>query len=187
MELKEIKAKVEAILFAYGEKLNIAELADILEISNETIYEVLYEMVEDYKDESRGIELKIFGDSCRLSTKEMAFDVLKKLSNIKFPKALSDSSMEVLSIIAYKQPITKIEVDTIRGVKSDRTIANLLEKDLIKESGKLDVIGNPALYRTTEEFLRVFNLNHIGELPTLSFVQDSEISFLIDSMEDDSD
>lgn len=185
--MKEIKAKIEAILFAYGEKLNIAELADIIEIPKDTLYELLYEMVEDYKDESRGIELKIFGESCRLSTKEIAYDVLKKLSNIKFPKALSDSSMEVLSIIAYKQPITKVEIDTIRGVKSDKTVSNLLEKKLIKESGKLDVIGNPILYATTEEFLRVFNLNNISELPTLSFVQDTEISFLMDSMEDDSD
>ncbi|MEL7646783.1 MAG: SMC-Scp complex subunit ScpB [Sedimentibacter sp.] len=170
-----IKSVLESLLFAWGEPLNLNEISRILNMSSGNISNVLDEMMEQFsKDEDRGLTIQKFGNSYQLTTKKENYEYIQSLLQTTVNKSLSTAAMETLSIIAYKQPVTKVEIELIRGVKCSNVIKGLLDKGLIKEVGRLDKPGRPAIYSTTDEFLRHFGLNSINELPALSIESEEE-------------
>lgn len=165
---KVIQGKVEGILFAMGESVSIKEITAALEIEEKDLLEVIDNMKEDFDDPSRGIQLVTLEDSIQLRTKDDYYDDLIKIATAPKKNVLTDSVLETLSIIAYKQPVTRADVEKIRGVNSDFGINKLLEYGLIKELGRLDAPGKPLLFGTSEQFLRAFNVDSIEDLPQLS-------------------
>lgn len=162
-----VKAIIEAMLFVSGEPLALRDIAINLEMTPKYVEEVLNEMMLDYEVNLRGIKLISVNGSYQLATKTDYSDYIQKLLKKNKRQSLSQASLESLAIVAYKQPITRIDIDEIRGVKSDSAIQRLIEKDLIKEVGRLNVPGRPIQFGTTEEFLRQFGLNDLKELPSL--------------------
>ena len=162
-----VKAIIEAMLFVSGEPLSLRDIAINLEMTPKYVEEVLNEMMLDYEVNLRGIKLISVNGSYQLATKTDYSDYIQKLLKKNKRQSLSQASLESLAIVAYKQPITRIDIDEIRGVKSDSAIQRLIEKDLIKEVGRLNVPGRPIQFGTTEEFLRQFGLNDLKELPSL--------------------
>ncbi len=176
MNKEKIKSIIESLLFAWGEPLSLSEISNILNIKNTETIQALTEMLEEYsKDEQRGIILQQFGDTFQLTTKKENFDYIQRLmQEATINRSLSNASLETLSIVAYKQPVTRVEIDIIRGVKSSHIVKNLLEKGLIKEVGKLDKPGKPTLYGTTPEFLKHFGLRTLEELPKIEIEEDED-------------
>ena len=172
-EKERIKSIIESILFVTGEPLSLRDIAINLEMPPRYVEEVLNEMILDYEASLRGIKLISIKGEYQLVTKSENSDYIQKLLKKNKRQSLSQASLESLAIIAYKQPITRIDIDEIRGVKSESAIQKLIEKNLIKESGRLDVPGRPILYSTTDEFLRQFELNDLKELPSLDLFEDT--------------
>ncbi|MFQ7001903.1 MAG: SMC-Scp complex subunit ScpB [Clostridium sp.] len=168
---ERIKSIIESILFVTGEPLSLRDIAINLEMPPRYVEEVLNEMILDYEASLRGIKLISIKGEYQLVTKSENSDYIQKLLKKNKRQSLSQASLESLAIIAYKQPITRIDIDEIRGVKSESAIQKLIEKNLIKESGRLDVPGRPILYSTTNEFLRQFELNDLKELPSLDLFE----------------
>ncbi|MDS0527856.1 SMC-Scp complex subunit ScpB [Clostridium sp. SHJSY1] len=169
------KAIIEAMLFVSGEPLMLKDLAVHLETSIKYVEDVLDELMKDYEKEDRGIKLIKINGGYQLATKSEHSDYIQKLLKKNKRQSLSQASLESLAIIAYKQPITRIDIDEIRGVKSESAIQKLVEKELIREIGRLEVPGRPILYGTTEEFLRQFGLHDLKELPSLDlFILEEE-------------
>lgn len=178
----KIKSAVEAMLFASGEPLSLKDLSHNLEIQAKALEEMLKEMINDYEDENRGIKLIAINDGYQLVTKAENSDFIQKLLKKNRRQSLSQASIESLAIIAYKQPITRIDIDEIRGVKSESAIQKLVEKNLIKDIGRLEVPGRPILYGTTDEFLRQFGLETLKELPSLDLYSDAETENSLDML-----
>ncbi|WML35289.1 SMC-Scp complex subunit ScpB [Clostridium sp. OS1-26] len=179
LEVEEVSTKniyfsiIESLLFVSGEPLDIKQIASIIECSLDFTKQLLKEMAKLYECESRGIKIINNNESYSLATKADNSVYIEKLLGINSRQGLSQAALETLAIVAYKQPITRVDIDEIRGVKSDRAISSLVEKGLIKECGRLDVIGRPILYGTTEEFLKYFDLENIGQMPGLdSFIEE---------------
>lgn len=168
---------IESLLYVTGDPLPIDTIASILECSVEFALDLMKTLEKIYeKDDSRGLKLICVNKAYQLGTKPINSDYVQMLLKTNVRQSLSRASLETLSIIAYKQPITRVEVEEIRGVKSDRAIYTLVEKGLIKECGKKNVIGRPNLYGTTDEFLKYFDFTSLGELPSLdSFMKDEKI------------
>ena len=171
---KKIKSAIEAMLFASGEPLSAKDLASHLEVESDMLEAIIEEMVTDYKEEQRGITLIAIDNGYQLVTKSENADYIQKLLKKNRRQSLSQASIESLAIIAYKQPITRIDIDEIRGVKSESALQKLVEKNLIKDVGRLEVPGRPILYGTTDEFLRQFGLKNLKELPSLDLYQQDE-------------
>lgn len=170
-----LKSVLESLLFAWGEPLNINEISRILNLPVHNISAVLNEMIEDVAEDSdRGLIVQRFGNSYQITTKKENFEFIQNLLQTTVNKSLSSAATEALSIIAYKQPVTRVEIELIRGVKCSNVVKGLLDKGLIKEVGKLDKPGRPTLYATTDEFLRHFGLNSIEELPALNIEPEEE-------------
>ncbi len=172
MNNTEIKSAVESMLFIWGDPLDIKDIMDILQISKEKIEDAINSLILDYENEDRGIILKNFGDSYQLKTKDKNYKYISSLYKPNTHRGLSDAAMETLSIIAYKQPITKIEIEQIRGIKSSYIINALKDRSLIEVVDKLDKPGNPLLYGTTKDFLSYFGLKSLDELPKLPYDED---------------
>lgn len=171
METKNAKAVVEAILFTMGESVEIAKLAEVLEMDLRATKKLLNEMAAEYEKEERGILLTQFEDAVQLCTKPDMYEELIKIAKTPRKITLTDTVIETLSIIAYKQPVTRLDIERIRGVSCDHAINKLLEYDLIKELGRLDAPGRPLLFGTTEQFLRSFGVQSLDDLPELNQVQ----------------
>ncbi|MGY0375246.1 SMC-Scp complex subunit ScpB [Clostridium sp. JNZ J1-5] len=166
---------IESLLFVSGEPLNIKEIALILECSEEYTYNLLQELRDIYEEDQRGILLISMNNDYMFVTKSENSDYVQKLLKTNNRQALSRAALETLAIVVYRQPITRVEIDEIRGVKSDKAIQNLLEKNLIKESGRKKVPGRPIMYVTTDEFLRYFGLQDLNEMPSLEeFIESVE-------------
>ena len=161
-------ATLEAILFAMGESVELSKLAEIIEEEKEVTKDLLNKLAEKYQNPESGIELLELEDSYQLATKPCMYDALVKIAKTPRRMQLSESVLETLSIIAYKQPVTRLDVEKIRGVNSDSPINKLLEYGLIAEVGKLDAPGRPILFGTTEQFLRSFGVKSLDELPDVS-------------------
>ena len=171
MELKELEAALEGVLFAAGEPVGVERLCLGLEVDRATMDAVAQRLMDRYSYERRGIRLVRLDTSYQLcSAPEFAPYIRKTLENRK-PARLSQPALEVLAVIAYYQPVTRAYVDQIRGVDSAYTVGLLLERHLIEECGKLQVPGRPRLYRTTKEFLRAFHLSSLEELPEMPGIE----------------
>ena len=180
---KKIKGIIEAILFTMGRAVPLEQLTAVLEMDREPLRELLLEMKEEYnKEEARGICLIELDDSWQICTKIETYDYVRKLVSQPKKRSLTDVMLETLSIIAYKQPVTKQEIEAIRGVKCDFAVNKLVEYKLVKELGRLDTIGKPIVFGTTEEFLRCFGVSSIEELPDIDEV--TKQSFMEEAMEE---
>ena len=167
MELREIEAMIEGILFASGEPIHVDRIAVALEMDRQTVEQVLQRLADYYAYERRGMRLIKMEDTYQLCSAPEYADVIRKAFEIRKPAKLSQPALEVLSIIAYYQPTTRAYVDQIRGVDSAYTVSLLLERKLIEECGRLQVPGRPHLYRTTKNFLRAFHLSSLEDLPEI--------------------
>ena len=174
MEKAKAKAVLEAILFTMGESVEIDRLAAVIEEDKKTTKSILEEMAQEYQAEERGIGLTTFDNAVQLCTKGELYEYLIKIAKTPRKFTLTDTLLETLSIIAYKQPVTRVEIERIRGVSCDHAINKLLEYELICELGRLDAPGRPLLFGTTEQFLRCFGVKSIGDLPQINPVQVEE-------------
>ena len=161
----ELTGELEALLFAAGYPVNYDKLAEVMETDADNVKSAAQRLADLCNADGRGIQLIDFGDSCQLCTKEAHIDRIRALLSVKRGGNLSRSSLEVLAVIAYHQPVTKSYIEQIRGIDSSYAVNNLTDKQLIEVCGRLDAPGRPALYRTTENFLRVFGLSSLDELP----------------------
>ena len=164
----EYKAAAEAILFTMGTAVPLHTLAQALEISDERMEELLRDMETAYQAPERGIQLRRLDDSYQLSTKPQFFRQLVAVASQPKRYTLSQALLETLAIVAYKQPVTRLEIEKIRGVSSGHALNRLVEYGLIEEAGWLNAPGRPLLFGTTEEFLRAFGLSQTGDLPQVS-------------------
>ena len=167
-EKKKIFANTEAILFALGNSVQISKLCEVFELNERSLMPILEEMQKKYEDEERGIEMIFLEGSVQLGTKKETYECLTKIAKIPAKYTLTDTVLETLSIIAYKQPVTRAEIEKIRGVSCDHAISKLIEFDLIEDVGRLEAPGHPLLFGTTEQFLRSFGVKSIGDLPAIS-------------------
>lgn len=174
MEEQKYKAIIEAILFSMGESVELEKIAAVLELDKKKTREILADMMEHYEDESVGIRIIELDGAYQMCTKSEMYEYLIKIAKQPKRHVLTDVLLETLSIIAYKQPITKVEIEKIRGVSCDHAVNKLMEYNLICELGRLDAPGRPLLFGTTEEFLRSFGVHSIDELPVMSPVQMEE-------------
>ena len=162
-----LKGRIEAILFVAGEAVAIRDMAKALQIEEKTLKEALKEIGSEYDYEQRGFLLKRFGDKVQLATRPLySEDVLRLLQPVQ-QQSLSQAAMETLAVVAYKQPVTRAEVEQIRGVKCDYSLQSLMIKGLIQEAGRKDTIGRPILYGTTDMFLSHFGIQGLEDLPPL--------------------
>ncbi|MDD6491891.1 MAG: SMC-Scp complex subunit ScpB [Firmicutes bacterium] len=174
MEKQKAKAVLEAILFTMGEAVEVERLASVIEEDKKTTKELLMEMKEEYDGKECGVTLMELEDSFQMCTKAEMYEYLIKIAKTPRKYVLTDTLLETLSIIAYKQPITRAEIEKIRGVSCDHAVNRLVEFGLIAEVGRMDAPGRPLLFGTTEEFLRSFGVKSLEELPELSAVQIEE-------------
>ena len=174
MEFEKESALIEAILFLESEPVTEKSLSAISELSEEVVRKSLEVLKEKYKSDASGIELEMITGGWALIPKKEIWNVLKERYGNKNEGKLSRSAMETLSIIAYSQPVTRAEIESIRGVSADNMIRLLMERNLIKEVDKKDIPGKPSLYGTTKEFLKFFRLNSIADLPKLDEAEDKE-------------
>ena len=165
MNEQQLQAAVEAILFTMGNSVEAERIAQALEIPARRLEEVMKHLMERYEQEDRGIRIIRLEDSYQLCTKKEYYELLIRIASIPRKIHLTDVLLETLSIIAYKQPVTKLEIEKIRGVKSDHAVNRLVEYELVTELGRLDAPGRPILFGTTENFLRHFGVESINELP----------------------
>lgn len=167
MELKEMEAALEAILFAAGEPVGVERICLALELDKATVDAVCQRLADQYSYERRGLRLVRMETSYQLCSAPEYADLIRKTLESRKPAKLSQPALEVLSIIAYYQPVTRAYIDQVRGVDSSYTVGLLVERELIEEAGRLAVPGRPIQYRTTKNFLRSFGLANLEELPEL--------------------
>lgn len=163
--ISDIGEAIEAILFAAGYPVKYEKLAEVLGLSPSDVKLFCEHMAEEYQKAGRGILLLCLPETCQLTTKEQYMPYIREALGIKRGGNLSASSLEVLAIVAYNQPVTRAYIDAVRGVDSSYAVGSLLDKNLIEACGRLDAPGRPMLYVTTDKFLRVFGLNSLSELP----------------------
>lgn len=174
VDRKRAEAVIEAVLFTMGDSVEVSRLAQVIEEDIKTTKEILEEMKAGYEKSNRGITLLELEGSVQLCTKPDMYEYLIKIAKTPRKFVLTDTVLETLSIIAYKQPVTRLEIERIRGVSCDHAVNKLLEYNLVMEVGRLDAPGRPLLFGTTEEFLRSFGVRSIEELPEVDAVQVEE-------------
>lgn len=174
MKKSRAEAVMEAVLFTMGESVEVSRLAEVIGEDIKKTKGLLMGLKKRYEEENRGIMLIELEDSVQLCTKPEMYEYLIQVAKTPRKFTLTDTLMETLSIIAYKQPITKLEIERIRGVSCDHAVNRLVEFGLVSEVGRMDAPGRPLLFGTTEEFLRGFGVKSLEELPELSAVQIEE-------------
>ena len=170
----QIQAAIEAILFAMGEAVEEEKIAKALELDLKTTRENIKELMERYNSDSSGIGIVRLENAYQMCTKKEMYSYLIRIVSQPKKHTLTDVLLETLSIIAYKQPVTKSEMESIRGVKCDHAVNKLIEYNLVEEVGRLDAPGRPLLFGTTQEFLRRFGVTSIEELPQLNTDKEEE-------------
>ena len=179
MELKILKAKIEAILFAIGKSVRLTAIAEAVELDEDTVKKVIHTMMDEYEDEGHGISIIELEDSFQMCTKAEMYEALIKVTNVPKKHNLTDALLETLSIVAYKQPVTRADIEAIRGVKSDHAVNKLIEYGLIEEAGRLQAPGKPLVFGTTEDFLRSFGIKSLEDLPVIG--QEAEDEFKLEA------
>ena len=167
-EIKKLESAIEAILFAMGKAVAVSQIAAAIEHDTDTTRKLLHHLMDEYDQEERGIRIIELDDSFQMCTRNEYYEVLSKIVNLPQKHALTDVQLETLSIIAYKQPITRAEIEAIRGVSCVHAINKLVEYNLIEEVGRLDALGRPILFGTTEDFLRGFGVKSTDDLPLIT-------------------
>jgi len=172
----QMKSIIEGLLFASGDEgLEAKQIAAVLELDAATVNKLLQEMRLDFERQERGIQIIEIAGGYQLTTRPEHAPYFQMLAQSPSRATLSQAALETLAIIAYKQPITRVEIEEIRGVKSDRAIHTLVGKQLIEETGRAEAIGKPILYGTTKAFLDYFGLSHIKDLPDTNAFDDKEL------------
>lgn len=174
-KLNKTEATIEAILFAFGASVEIRQLCAALELPGIEVVKNIESLKEKYEKDNRGIQIIDLGDCIQMCTKKEYYETLIRVCKTPKRQVLTDAVLETLSIIAYKQPITKAEIEHIRGVSSDHVVNRLVEFGLVYEAGKLDAPGRPAQFATTEEFLRRFGVKSKKSLPRINSELEAEI------------
>ena len=168
MEEKKYEAIIEAILFTMGESVELEKIAAAIELDKNETKRILDGMMRHYEDDSTGVQIIELDGAYQMCTKKEMYEYLIRVAKQPKKYILTDVLLETLSIIAYKQPVTKLEVEKIRGVKSDHAVNKLVEYNLVCEVGRMDAPGRPLLFGTTEEFLRRFSIQSVDELPMMN-------------------
>lgn len=168
LDEKEIKSTIESMLFIWGDPLPAKSMANALNLPVEYIRKCVLELKGEYEIGNRGIQIIEVNNTFQMCTNSNNYEVIQTLCTPVQTKGLTQAALEVLAIIAYKQPITRHEIEAIRGVKSDKAISTILDKGLITESGRLEKTGRPILYSTTDIFLKSFGLTALADLPEIS-------------------
>ena len=185
MKIENAKSLIESMLFAAGRVVTVSEMAKILEMTPDEVEAIVRSYMEDCRDESRGIEIIKVNDGYQMTTKKDAYECLVQLFDNRAKPSLSSAALEILSIIAYNPKITRAEIEAIRGVNSDGTLYRLLEYHLVEEAGKMDAPGRPTMYRTTDEFLKMFGISSLDELPELTrYRLDENEQIVLEEMSD---
>ena len=189
MEIEKAKSIIEAILFAAGRQVNIKDIIMTLELPRDDVENIINSMQEDYKAESRGIELIKINDNYQLCTKKELHEYIYPILDKRVKPNLSNAALETLAIIAYNPKITRAEIESIRGVSADACMYKLLEYGLIQEAGKADLPGKPMTYETSDEFLKMFGYSSLNDLPELPrYKLDENQQIVIDDLiENDED
>ena len=167
MEMTKLEAIIEAILFTMGEAVPLERLAMAIEHDKDTTRKIVYMLMDKYRNEEYGIQIIELEGAFQMCTKAEYYEYLIKIAKQPKRAVLTDVLLETLAIITYKQPVTKLEIEKIRGVKSDHPVNKLIEYNLICEAGRLDAPGRPILFKTTEDFLRKFGIDSLKDLPGL--------------------
>ena len=175
MNQDRMTGALEAVLFAAGEPVSVAELAQIMQLEKPQVWELLTALKQAYEAESRGLMLRETAGGWQLVTKPVHYNLLLALTQKKEIK-LTNAAMEPLAIVAFRQPVTRAEMEAIRGVKVDRVLNTLLDLGLVAEAGRKKAHGNPILYATTEKFLATFGLNSLKELPLVETTTEDELA-----------
>jgi len=168
MTKNEIKSAMESLMFVYSEPISIYKFAKTFDVERSDITACLHELEEEYIKDTRGFKLIEVNNKYQLGTSKDNHKYIEEFCKTSQSKGLSSSSLEVLAITAYKQPVTRVDIESIRGVRSGSIIRNLIERDLIEVSGKLETIGTPYIYATTETFLKGFGFESIEDLPKIN-------------------
>ena len=170
----DLRNIAEAVLFTMGKSVDLSQLAAAMGVSKDTAEKTVLALQKEYDEEMRGIQIIRLNDRFQMCTRETYYENLIQVMKVPKKQTLTEIQQETLSIVAYKQPVTRLEIEKIRGVKSDHAISKLLEYDLIYEVGRLDAPGRPALFATTEEFLRRFGIGSKKDLPEVSAEKTAE-------------
>lgn len=168
VEIQKLEAIIEAILFTMGDSVELEKIAAAIEHDTATTRKIIHNMMDRYEKEDRGVKIIELEDSFQMCTKAEMYDYLIRVASQPKKQVLTDVLLETLSIIAYKQPVTRAEVEKIRGVKCDHAVNKLIEYNLVMEVGRMDAPGRPLLFGTTEEFLRKFGVQSIEDLPAIN-------------------
>lgn len=168
LQIKKLEAVIEAILFTMGDAVELERIAAAVEHDEDTTRRVIRSMMDRYEEEDRGIQIIELDGAFQMCTKASMYESIIKIAHVPKKYVLTDVLLETLSIIAYKQPITKIEIEAIRGVKTDHAVNKLVEYNLVCEVGRLDAPGRPILFGTTEDFLRHFGIQSLEDLPVMN-------------------
>ena len=168
VEINKLEGIIEAVLFVMGDSVELSKIASAIEHDEDTTRKIIHRMMDKYESEDRGIRIIELEDAFQMCTKKEMYEYLIRVAKQPKKYVLTDVLLETLSIIAYKQPVTKLEIEKIRGVKSDHAVNKLVEYNLLCECGRLDAPGRPILFGTTEEFLRRFSVQSVEDLPSLN-------------------
>ena len=179
---KTIKSAIESMMFVWGDPLDIKEVADIFNVDKREIYDLCKELQAEYEQEGRGIVIREVNKCFQFVTRPENIGYIERLCTPVKHKRLSQSALEVLAIIAYKQPVTKGEIEAVRGIKCDRVIEGLMKKELVAQLGRSDAVRRPMLYGTTDQFLMEFGFETLKDLPEIE-----DIEGVLDESDADSD
>ena len=168
---KAMKSAFESMMFVWGQPLEAKAAADVFNITKQEAYDLFKELQEEYEQEGRGIVIREVNKAFQFVTREENADYIERLCTPVKARKLSQSALEVLAIVAYKQPVTKGEIEAIRGIKCDRVMEGLMKKDLVCEKGRSDAVGRPILYGTTDTFLKNFGFSSLKELPPIDDIE----------------
>lgn len=168
---KTMKSAIESMMFVWGEPLSVKDVADIFNTDKKEIYDCFKELQEEYEQEGRGIVIREVNKCFQFVTRKENLDYIERLCTPVRKKRLSQSALETLAIVAYRQPVTKGEIESIRGIRCDRVMEGLMRKNLVAELGRADSVGRPILYGTTDEFLKQFGFETLKDLPEIEDIE----------------
>ncbi len=168
---KTIKSALESMMFIWGKPLDVKDAADVFNVEKKEIRECFLELKEEYEQERRGIVIREVNGAFQFTTRPENLSYIERLCTPVRHRRLSQSALETLAIVAYRQPVTKGEIESIRGIRCDRVMEGLVKKGLVQEKGRADTVGRPILYGTTDEFLKQFGFETIKELPDIQDIE----------------